>query len=61
MEVIGSLLFLMAAGAALLLGDYQYAWDITVPGLWCSVLLPHLLFSAGSAAANQRKRGNEHD
>ncbi|MCI5704877.1 MAG: hypothetical protein MR272_06630 [Pseudoflavonifractor sp.] len=61
MEVIGSLLFLMAAGAALLLGDYQYAWDITVPGLWCSVLLPHLLFAAGSAAAILRKRGNEHD
>ncbi|MGI5972783.1 MAG: hypothetical protein ACOX67_03375 [Oscillospiraceae bacterium] len=51
----------LALPAALLLGDYQYAWDITVPGLWCSVLLPHLLFAAGSAAAILRKRGNEHD
>lgn len=33
--------------AALLLGDYQYRWDITPPGLWLSALAPHLLFAVG--------------
>lgn len=33
--------------AALLLGDYQYAWHITPPGLLLSALSPSLLFLLG--------------
>ncbi len=43
---------------ALLLGDYQYAWNIGLPGLWLSALAPHLLFTMGYLAPRLRNRGN---
>ena len=45
--------------AALLLGDYQYAWDVSAPGIWLSALAPHLLFTGGYLAPRLFKRGNE--
>lgn len=45
--------------AALLLGDYEYAWGVSAPGIWLSALAPHLLFTGGYLAPRLFKRGNE--
>lgn len=48
----------LALPAALLLGDYQYAWDISAPGILLSALAPHLLFSAGYLLPQLRRSWN---
>lgn len=43
--------------AALLLGDYQYAWEIRPPGLWLSAAAPHALFTVGYLVPRIYRRG----
>lgn len=43
--------------AAVLLGEYQYAWSITPLGIWLSALTPHLLFTLGYLAPRIYRRG----
>ena len=43
--------------SAVLLGDYQYTWNITPVSLYAFTLAPHLLFTAGYLAPKLFKRG----
>lgn len=54
----GSWYALLFTPSAVLLGDYQYAWNITKWGLLASSLTPHVLFTLGYLAPKLCKRGN---
>lgn len=57
----GSWYSLLFTPSAVLLGDYQYAWDITKLGLLASGLAPHALFTLGYLAPKLCKRGSFND
>lgn len=46
--------------SAILLGDYQYRWDIAPAGVYLATLAPHLLFAAGYLAPGLFQRGIRH-
>lgn len=46
--------------SAILLGDYQYRWDITPAGVYLAILAPHILFAVGFLAPGLLQRGTRH-
>lgn len=46
--------------SAILLGDYQYRWDIAPVKVYLLTILPHVLFAAGYLAPGLIQRGKRH-
>lgn len=47
--------------SAVLLGDYQYRWDITPTGIYLFTVAPHVIFAAGYLTSKLFLRGIRHD
>lgn len=47
--------------SAILLGDYQYRWDITPTGIYFFTVAPHVIFTVGYLTSKLFLRGIRHD
>lgn len=56
----GALYSRLCLPSAILLGDYQYRWEITPAGVYLATLAPHFLFAVGYLAPGLLQRGTRH-